>query len=336
MNPKMMGDLIRQHIRAALYGVKESTKVEIAQSTGISFPTISKTIDEMKEAGEVLLVGLGLSSGGRRPNTYKLNPAYMTGLAACLESDFSSYLILNYEGEIVARETLPAVLQAGPELLTEQIGALLARYPSTRVLTLGIPGAVNDGCAFHIPGYDRFQNFNFKTFYEEQFALQVQVENDMNTTAIGYYDRIGNDDSISLVYLYLGKNGPGTGIIVNGHIVRGKTFFSGEVSYVPLSGMRNFAQLLDDALTAPDMNKSRPMLLEAISRLVAAFTATINPHTIIFCNSELNNHDLVQIQTISASFVPKENLPDFVISDWQQDYFHGLQQLTVKRMLAAD
>ncbi|TDF94719.1 ROK family protein [Paenibacillus piri] len=336
VNPKMMGEMIRQLIRASLYHDAESTNAELAQNTGISFPTISKTLDEMNASGEVLLTGLGLSSGGRRPRTYKLNPDYMTGLAVYLEKDFSSYSILNYEGDVIVRETLPGVLEFGPELLTEQIETFLARYPSMRVLTLGIPGAVDNGRAFHIPGYEGFKDFNFKTFYEQRFSLRVQVENDMNTTVFGYYDRTGNDDSLSLVYLYLGKNGPGAGIIVNGHIVRGRSFFSGEVSYVPVSDTQNFGQMLNAASAIHDSNKSRPMHIEAISRLVASFTATINPHTVIFCSSELTNFDLVQIRNKSASYVPEENLPDLVVSDWEQDYFHGLHQLTVRSMMAGD
>lgn len=336
VNPKMMGDRIRQHIRATLYRDIESTKAEIAQSTGVSFPTISKALDEMNDSGEVLLMGLGVSNGGRRPRTYKLNPDYMTGLAVCLEKDSSIYSILNFKGEVIGQETLPGVLLVGPEFLTEQIETFLVRYPSMRVLMLGVPGAVNNGRVFHIPGYERFKDFNFKAFYEERFSLRVQVENDMNTTVIGYYDRIGNNDSLSLVYLYLGKNGPGAGIIVNGHVVRGKTFFSGEVSYLPLSGTQNFVQILDDALATQDSKENGTKLVEAISRLVAAFTATINPHRVIFCSTELTNHHLVQIRNRSASLVPEENLPDLVVSDWQQDYFHGLHQLTVRSMLAAD
>lgn len=336
VNPKMMGDIIRQNIRSMLYRDYESTKAELAQSTGISFPTISKAIDEMKDSGEVLLTGLGTSSGGRRPSTYKLNPVYMLGLAVCLEKDFSSYAILNYEGEVIYQETLPGVLQVGPELLTEQIGTFLERYPSIRILTLGIPGVVKNGQVIHISNYDRFKDFNFKIFYEEYFSVRVQVENDMNTTVFGYYDRTGSDDSLSLVYLYLGKNGPGAGIIVNGQVIRGRSFFSGEISYVPLSGASNFVQLLDNAFALQDFDESRQRLVEAISRLVAAFTATINPHTVIFCSSELASLDIEQIRDKSASFVPEENLPDLMISDWQQDYFHGLHQLTIKGMLGYD
>lgn len=201
---------------------------------------------------------------------------------------------------------------------------------------MGIPGVVKNGQVIHISNYDRFKDFNFKIFYEEYFSVRVRVENDMNTTVFGYYDRTGSDDSLSLVYLYLGKNGPGAGIIVNGQVIRGRSFFSGEISYVPLSGASNFVQLLDNAFALQDFDESRQRLVEAISRLVAAFTATINPHTVIFCSSELTSLDIEQIRDKSASFVPEENLPDLMISDWQQDYFHGLHQFTIKGMLGYD
>ncbi|WP_079908881.1 ROK family protein [Paenibacillus sp. 32352] len=336
INPKMMGERIRQLIRAELYQDAESTKAELAQNTGISFPTISKVLDEMNDSAEVLLTGIGLSSGGRRPRTYKLNPDYMTGLAVYLEKDFTSYSLLNYVGDVLVREEFPAALQAGPELLTEQINTFLTRYPSMRVLTLGIPGAVDNGRAFHIPGYERFRDFSFKAFYEERFPLRVQVENDMNTTVFGYYDRTGSDDSLSLVYLYLGKNGPGAGIMVNGHIVRGKSFFSGEVSYVPVSDSQNFGQMLDAASETYGSNESRSILIEAISRLIVSFAATLNPHAVIFSSSELTATDLVQIRQRSALMIPEENLPDLVSSDWEQDYVHGLHRLTVQSMMAAD
>ncbi|QHW33830.1 ROK family protein [Paenibacillus rhizovicinus] len=336
MNPKMMSGMIQQLIRSTLYYHAESTKAELAQRTGISFPTISKALDELNAAGEVLLTGLGTSNGGRRPSKYKLNPDYMAGLAVYLEKEVSVYSLLNYEGDVILRETHPPVLAAGPELLSEQIGTFLARYPALRVLTLGIPAAVNNGHAFHIPGYERFKDFNFKAYYEERFPLSVQVENDMNATVIGYYDHLGNDDSLSLVYLYLGKNGPGAGIIVNGQVVRGRTFFSGEVSYMPLSGTRNFVQLIQDASAETNGDEGRSKLMEAISRLVVSLTATINPHQVVFCSSELTDLDLAHVRTASASLVPQENLPDLVVRNWEEDYVHGLHQLTIRKMLAAD
>lgn len=326
--------MIRQQIRTALYHHQESTKVELAQITGISFPTISKTVEEMKEQGEILLSGIGESSGGRRPQKYELNAAHMLGLAVYLENNQSTYTLLNYVGDVIAQETEPGVLQTGPDALNDQIANYLDSYPLIRALTFGVPGAVNNGCVFHIPGYEKFNNFDFKAFYQERYSLLVHVENDMNATVLGYYDRLGNDKSLSLVYLYFGMNGPGAGIIVNGDLVRGKTFFSGEVSFVPIYNASSFEQVVKERpVVIKESQPSDPKLIDAMSRLVAVFTATLNPDLFIFCSTDMTEHDLSEVMHQSALYVPKENLPTLIIRDWEQDYIHGLHQLTIRNML---
>lgn len=333
-NPKMMGEMIRQQIRSTLYLHSVSTKAELAQQTGISFPTISKAVEEMMEHGEVMPTGLGESSGGRRPQTYILNPVHMSGLAVYLEKDRSIYSLLNYIGDTIATETCPGVLQDGPEALAQQIALFVERFPNLRVLTFGVPGAVNHGRVFHIPDYDKFKDFDFKAYFEERYSVHVQVENDMNATVLGYHDRLGNDRSLSLVYLYLGKNGPGAGIIVNGELVRGKTFFSGEVSFIPIYDTQNFDQAVKDGARLQAAGRSYPKWIDAMGRLVAVLAATLNPHTVIFCSTDITDHNLADIMTQSAAYVPSENLPTLIVRDWEKDYIHGLHQLTIRNMLS--
>ncbi|MGF9914456.1 ROK family protein [Paenibacillus ehimensis] len=333
VQPKMMGEMIRRQIRAVLYRDSVSTTAELVQRTGISFPTISKTLDEMNDQGEVLLTGLGVSSGGRRPKQYRLNADHMAGLAVGLEKDYSCYVLLNYVGEVIGREKLPGVLHDGPERLTEQIETFVKRYPHLRALTLGVPGAVNNGRVFHIPDYEKFKNFDFKSFYEERLSLRVQAENDMNATVLGYHDRSGGDQNRSLVYLYLGQNGPGAGIMVNGDVVRGSSFFSGEVSFLPIYDSRNFFQAVQDLSSAQNGKDRRAKLIDAMSRLVAVFTATLNPHTVIFCSTDMTESDLTDVRNGCASYVPPDNLPSLIVRDWEEDYFHGLNQLTIRTML---
>ncbi len=332
-----MGSMIRHQICLQLYKHVESTKAEIAQNTDISFPTISKAIDAMVEAGEVRLVGLGKSSGGRRPSTYSLNAAFMTGAAVCLERDFSFYQLFDYEGQLIFQKKLPGVLEAGPELLQKQLQTIQQANSNLRVIVLGVPAPVKNGQVFHIQGYERFRDFNFQTFCEQQFGLSAKVENDMNATVSGYYDR-GNykQDFASVVYLYFGKNGPGAGIIVNGSVVRGSSSFSGEISFLPLSDVRNFEQLLTEALSTKDEQLRKRMLLESVSRFVVTFAATVNPHTIVCSNTELTAGDLIEIRKLCEEMIPADYLPELVSSDWEQDYFYGLQQLTIAKMFKED
>lgn len=194
-------------------------------------------------------------------------------------------------------------------------------------MAIGVPGAVKHGKIFLIPGYEKYQNLDLKRCIEDQLSIPTIVENDMNAAVIGYMTQRNLKESISLMYLYLGKNGPGAGIAVNGEIVRGKTFFSGEVQFVPQYDNRNFI----DALTLTRNTGGSRMRLDhrvdAISRLVATITSILNPHYIIFCEDELDPAMLNQIEDRTATYVPKEHLPELGVSDLKRDYLNGLQSL---------
>ncbi|MDA6151182.1 hypothetical protein OSK18_27190, partial [Escherichia coli] len=109
----------------------------------------------------------------------------------------------------------------------------------------------------------------------------------MNAAVLGYHHSNGIKDHQSLVYLYSGQNGPGAGFMINGDVVRGNTFFAGEVSFVPQYDDRNFREALENGFSHKEVLISRDNQVDAISRLVASITAIINPHTFIFCKDEV-------------------------------------------------
>jgi predicted NBD/HSP70 family sugar kinase len=201
-------------------------------------------------------------------------------------------------------------------------------------LAIGVPGSVKNGRIIHIPDYERFHDFDLKGYFEERFAIPVVVENDMNAAVLGYYDNMTHEANPSLVYLYFGQNGPGAGILINGNVVRGSTFFSGEVSYVPQYDNRNFQQALTEGYGS-DKTNLHERGTDAVSRLIASCAAIINPHTIIFCHDEANENLLSRIATGSAAYIPKEHLPQLTLSDWKQDYLRGLQNLGLGLMISA-
>jgi hypothetical protein len=325
--------MIRQQIRTALYYEHGATKVEIAQVTGTTFPTVSKAIEEMKEEGEVLLSGLGESNGGRRPQLYMLNPEHKFGLTVYLEKDYSIYTLLNYSGEVILRERLPGVLQDGPAALDRQITVFLETYPLIGALTFGVPASVNNGQVAYIPDYDKFAGFDFKAAYQDKYALYVQIENDMNATVLGYYDKLDLQKELSLVYLYFGVNGPGAGIIANGRLVRGKTSFSGEVSFLPLYDNQTFYDVMKELAEGPLSPQRHAKLIDAMSRLIAVFTATLNPDMFVFCSINMTEADLCDVREQCGQYIPLDHIPALVIGNWEEDYIHGLQQLTIKNML---
>ena len=323
--PKTMKNIIVRGIRTALLENGSATKAELSKMLGISFPTITKFLALMMKEGEITSAGLDDSSGGRRAERYVYNPEHRLGLAIFLEKTETNYTVFNCTGTVKEQGTIASVLQEdGLSALTHAIGRLRSDFPKIGSLAIGVPGSVKNGRIFYIPGYEQYHNFDLKSFYEQQFSMPVIVENDMNAAVLGYHHKTGSKEGQSLVYLYSGQNGPGAGILINGDVVRGSTFFSGEVSFVPLYDDRNFQQALE---------KETEEETDAISRLIASFTAMINPHTFILCKEEADQGVLDNIARCSRKYIPSEHLPALKLSDWKQDYLYGLQSLGLELLM---
>lgn len=332
--PKERKNAILRSLRASLLARGDATKAELSDRIGVSFPTISKFVDQLERAGELLLIGIDESSGGRRAKRYGYNSDYVLGLAIFLERNETNYAVFNAFGEVKEEGSGPGVLLEELSALTRLIEERLAACPTIAALAIGVPGAVNQGRILFIPGYPAFHQLDLKRYLEERLAVPVVVENDMNAAVLGYYSKRKTEDRPSLVYLYFGHNGPGSGIMINGDVVRGSTFFSGEISLVPLYDNRNFHQALRFRREPGEVTLSEEGV-DAISRLIAALTAIINPHTVIFCRDEASDAVLREIAARSAAYVPAEQLPLLTTSDWKQDYLNGLQYLGQQLILSA-
>lgn len=325
-HPNDMKTAILRSIREALLAAGSATKAELSQQLGLSFPTISKFLSQMEREGEVLLAGLDDSSGGRRANRYAYNPEFSLGLAIFLEKTETNYTIFNCKGEAKEQGAAPGVLTDGIRSLSNLIEGLIARFPRVCSVAIGVPGAVINGRIIYIPGYEAFHQFDMKGFFEERLGIPVVVENDMNAAVLGYDAGKPDADSPSRVYVLFGQNGAGAGIMIGGAVLRGNTFFSGEISFIPQYDDRNFLKALHQTIE-PGRTVMTPEGIDAVGRLVAAFTAMINPRTIVFDRDEANEELLLRIARRSTEYVPQEHLPELVASEWKQDYLLGLQTL---------
>ncbi|PMC34345.1 hypothetical protein CJ195_23985 [Bacillus sp. UMB0899] len=333
--PKSMKKIILRGIRKNLLELGSATKLELSNILEVSLPTISKFLAQMEEDGEIRTIGLDESSGGRRAKRFTYNPEYSLGLAIFLEKSETNYSIFNCIGEIKKQEKAPSVLvDDGLRLLTTFIEDLITTYPKISSIAIGVPGSVENGKIFYIPGYEQFQHFDLKAYFEEHFSIPVVIENDMNAAVLGYHNTRGMKDNQSLIYLYSGQNGPGAGIMINGDVVRGSTFFSGEISFVPMYDDRNFRQALENGNGSKKIAINKDDEMDAISRLIATFVAIINPKTIIFCNDEMDDMSLDKVAKGSSEYIPSEHVPKLTTSNWEQDYLDGLQSLGLDLMLS--
>nr|WP_093880042.1 ROK family protein [Terribacillus saccharophilus] len=323
MQDQVKANIIRG-IRQSLLNTPSMSKAEITNALSISFPTASKFIKEMVDRGEVLSLGLLPSAGGRRAQSYAYNPDFAHTLLVYLEKEETKYVITDAFNKKIHEDTAESFLKQEPNTLSAFLRKILANDSSIRTIAMGIPGAVNGDVISYIPEYPLYANQNMKDILN--LPVEVAIENDMNAAVIGYQNRKGLTSEASLVYIYMGANGPGAGILINGKLVKGHTMFSGELSFIPLNDKERF--LPESGF---DIKDERSVSL--ISKLIQTISALLNPSQIIFHQSEVNELFLSKANENVRRYFPSEHLPELCVSDWDKDYKEGLWDIAKSKLL---
>ncbi|WP_214761214.1 ROK family protein [Exiguobacterium sp. s146] len=306
-----------------------STIAAIAEATRLSFPTVKKQVEQLMEAGEVFEQGFEDSRGGRPAKRYIYNERFRHGLTLYVERSVVRYRLIDSIGTTLDDGT-QAILDG------DHLGALgsvldrqLDRTPDVSAISIGVAAAVADGTVIFAPDYPTFAHLDLKRWVESRTDRPAVIENDMNAAVYGYGHTHELADDQSIVYIYLGKNGPGAGILINGRLIRGKTGFSGEISFLPLYDDATFHDRMESERSAPLSD----LAFDALGRLVATFTATLNPNAIIFSDVDLIDVELEGIRNACQRHIAVAHIPDLLIGTWEEDYFAGLARRGVGLML---
>lgn len=314
-------DLVRQ-LRQAILFQRIRTIPELCRVLSASFPTVKKHVDILIAHDEIDEQMSESSNGGRPAKQYRYRADHTHGLALYLELDAIGFRIFDAIGTGLSSGTEPVEKnQPHVPALIRLITRLLQDNPQITFLSVGVAASVEGGQVFFAPDYPSLQQVNLKQTLESEFRLPVVVENDMNAAVIGFHEAHQRSQQ-SLIYLYLGKNGPGSGILINGQLVRGSSHFAGEISVVPQYDKKTFGQAIAKRQTALDTQT-----IDAVSRLTTTFAATLNPHLLIFNGEELTEDDLEQIRIKTAEYIPETHIPLLIRSNWETDYLNGLTRL---------
>lgn len=308
-----------------------STIAAIAEATRLSFPTVKKQVEQLMEAGEVFEHGFEVSRGGRPAKRYVYNERFTHGLTIYVEKTVVRYRLIDSIGTTLDDGTQMILdgdhLRALGEVLDRQVN----RTPDVSAISIGVAAAVADGTIIFAPDYPTFAHLDLRRWVESRTDRPTVIENDMNAAVYGYGHTHELADDQSIVYIYLGKNGPGAGILINGRLIRGKTGFSGEISFLPLYDDATFHDRMAGERSAP--TPMSDAAIDALGRLVATFTATLNPHAIIFSDVDLVDPEVERIRYACQRHIPAAHIPDLLIGTWEEDYFAGLARRGVGLML---
>jgi predicted NBD/HSP70 family sugar kinase len=219
------------------------TRAELAKSTGRARSTVAVRVDELMRMGLITPVADGVSTGGRPPSQFAINPAAKIVVAADIGASHATVAITDLTGHVLAEHKEPLDVALGPEpvlsWLVQGITTLLASAGRSEsdvaAIGIGVPGPVEHSTGQPVnppimPGWDRF---DIPGFVQQHLPVAVLVDNDVNIMALG--ERAVAWPGVDHLMFVKVSTGIGTGIISGGELQRGAQGIAGDIGHVQVA-----------------------------------------------------------------------------------------------------
>lgn len=230
------------------------TKAELAALTGLARSTVSTRVDALLATGLLAPAGEAASTGGRPPAQVAFNPRAGVILAIDLGATHATIAVADLAGTLLATETHPQDIAAGPETVLDAVlvaGAALLMSAGGGVAQLagvgiGVPGPVEHETGRPtnppiMPGWDRF---DIPAHVHRTFEVPVLVDNDVNILALGE-QALSWPAVADLVFVKV-STGIGSGIISGGELQRGAQGSAGDLGHVQVPFSRDSPRAPED------------------------------------------------------------------------------------------
>lgn len=314
-------------VRQALKTMQQGTKSMIAQATGLSVATCGSILNELLNSGEIMELGLEQSSGGRPAMLYQYNQNF--SYIACMivragvKAHSLTYTIANLTGETIM-EGHQEHERINPSIIYQTVDQLIDQFPQIRAIGIGIPGAVNQGVV-NVSDIQELINIPLEAAIREKHGVEVILDNDMNLTVYGFYQKQGYEEEKSLaVVTFIEGSFPGAGMMVDGHIYRGSTRFAGEIAFLPLGiSLEELYQQLHDRSTFHSI----------AGRSVSSLIAIMNPELVALTGSLVEYDDVELIRQECLKYIPEMHIPQLTLLEHpEEDYMYGLITMTLESL----
>ena len=217
------------------------TRTAITAATGLSGPTVGSLAGELLKLGLLRELGLGPSTGGRRPRSLQFNARYGVVAGIVLGAATTRLAVADLAGEMLAATETKTPRDEGPERLLSWMSGQVRTLLSTAgvahgrgllAVTAGLPGAVDRerGTVVGLmPGFRNWENLAVGAYLEKLVEAPVVVENDVKLAVLGEHWRGAAQGHDTCAFLSLGV-GIGAGILIGGELYRGHHSLAGEIA----------------------------------------------------------------------------------------------------------
>lgn len=213
------------------------SRADLARSSGLQRSTVSAIVDHLIREGWVVKGSVGRLPRGRRPIYLKLN-AQRAIIGIDIRPSRTIIAIADINAHFDSQEILPT--PADPRAAVKQLADRLQRLIHSR------PGMSFEGVGISLPGRIdakshklcfapnlHWRSFDIKTPLSKATHLEVELENAANACALAEA-WFGPSDSTHDFVVVTVSEGIGTGLFMNGQLVRGPNGMAGEFGHTTL------------------------------------------------------------------------------------------------------
>ncbi|WP_229075051.1 ROK family transcriptional regulator [Actinoplanes sp. DH11] len=223
------------------------TRADLREVTALSTPTISEALRRLTDAGLIRVAGYASGRPGPNAEIYAVQPDAAYAAAVSVRDVGTSgtpsvaAALCDLTGVVRARfESRVDFLGADPMAVVSDVVAELrerAGVPAGRIrhVQLGVPGSYDPGTEtirlVDVPGFGRP---GLVPEIAAALGTRVGADNDVNLAAVAERRRGAGRDTENFALLWIGQDGLGLAIDINGTLLRGARGGAGEIGYVPL------------------------------------------------------------------------------------------------------
>ncbi|KRF01776.1 ROK family protein [Paenibacillus sp. Soil766] len=233
---KINKTIVLHHIRTD----SPISRARIAEITGLTKATVSSLVNELIESSLAQEIGVGESSGGRKPMMLLFNGTAGYAIGVDLGVHDMLAVLTDLTGKVIREKRIQhhneSVNQV-TQLLKMTIRELIETAPESVYgvigIGLGVPGIVDEeGNLLFAPNLG-WENVPMQSQLEAEFGLPVVIDNEANAGAVGEKQFGAGKETANLIYVSIGM-GIGAGIIIKNELYRGATGFSGEIGHISI------------------------------------------------------------------------------------------------------
>ncbi|GMQ58513.1 ROK family protein [Vallitalea sediminicola] len=220
------------------------TRIDIFNGTKISRPTITRIVKQLVEEKIVEESGMVETHAGRKPIYLKLRKSALCCMGMNIYRNNIRASIIDLDKNILISKKISIKnVESENEFLEAVLGMIHSLIDESKIsinhvigVGIGSSGVVDydKGILHNFNPHLNIRNISLKAFLEEKLNIPTFVDNNPNTRALGEYWYGYGRGYKDIAYIVCGE-GIGSGIIVDGNILRGKNNITGEFGHMTVA-----------------------------------------------------------------------------------------------------